>query len=73
MPDYKELYLKLFRASNQAIELLIAVQRECEEWYCSAEDTELEVLDFTKKDHSETETQAPGAGRGLEISANMGI
>lgn len=33
MPDYKEMYLKLFRASEQAISTLIAAQRECEEMY----------------------------------------
>lgn len=36
MPDYKELYLKLFRATEAAIDLLIAAQRECEELYLSA-------------------------------------
>ena len=46
MPDYKEMYLKLFRASNQAIEILIAAQQECEELYCVAADSEIQVLDF---------------------------
>ena len=31
--DYKELYLKLFRTTEQAIRLLIAAQQECEELY----------------------------------------
>ena len=35
-PDYKELYFKLFRASEQAIRLLIAAQQECEELYLSS-------------------------------------
>ncbi len=52
--DYKELYFKLFRATNQAVELLIAAQQECEELYCSAADSELRLLDFTKKDQPET-------------------
>lgn len=52
MPDYKELYFKLFRASNQAIELLIAAQQECEELYCSAEDSDSQMLDFPKKESS---------------------
>lgn len=47
MPDYKEMYLNLFRASNQAVELLIAAQQECEDLYCSTADSELQVLDFT--------------------------
>lgn len=53
MPDYKELYFKLFRASNQAIELLIAAQQECEELYCSATAPDMKVLTFTKKDSPE--------------------
>ncbi len=44
MPDYKEMYAKLFRASEQAIDLLIAAQRECEELYIQAADTRLEFL-----------------------------
>lgn len=33
MPDYKEMYLDLFRASEEALDILIAVQRKCEEMY----------------------------------------
>ena len=33
--DYKELYFKLFRATEKAINLLIDAQRECEELYLS--------------------------------------
>ena len=36
MPDYKELYLVLFRASEQAIRLLIEAQQRCEELYLGA-------------------------------------
>ena len=35
MPDYKTLYLKLLRATEQAANLLIAAQLECEELYGS--------------------------------------
>lgn len=38
MPDYKELYLKLFRASEDAIQILIKAQQECEEAVISEED-----------------------------------
>lgn len=31
MKDYKELYLKLFRASEAAINILIEAQQDCEE------------------------------------------
>ena len=33
MPDYKEMYLTLFRATEQAINLLIEAQRKTEEAY----------------------------------------
>ena len=36
-PDYKEMYLTLFRASEEALDILIAVQRKCEEMYLSAD------------------------------------
>ncbi len=31
MEDYKELYLKMVRASEKAIRILIEAQQECEE------------------------------------------
>ena len=34
MTDYKELYLKMFRASEKAINIMMEAQRECEELYC---------------------------------------
>ena len=34
MADYMELYLKMFRASEKAINILMEAQRECEELYC---------------------------------------
>ena len=42
MPDYQEMYLALFKASEEAINLLIEAQRECEELYMSARDGEEE-------------------------------
>ncbi len=44
MIDYKELYIKLFQATDRAANILIAAQRECEEMYVSAVDTELTVF-----------------------------
>ena len=44
MPDYKEMYLKLFRASEEAVNLLITAQRECEELYVKAPEPELKVI-----------------------------
>ncbi len=44
MADYKELYLKMFRASEEAINLLIAAQQTCEELYISQSEVELKIL-----------------------------
>lgn len=46
MSDDKEMYLKMFRAAEQAVNLLIAAQRECEEHYISAPETGLTVVSF---------------------------
>ncbi len=43
MTDYKKLYLKLFNASEDAINLLIKAQRECEEIILSS--CEQEIFD----------------------------
>lgn len=45
MPDYKEMYLTLFRATERAINLLIDAQQECEEMYLNAPETELVLLE----------------------------
>ena len=42
MVDYKKLYLKLFAATEDAINLLIKAQQECEELYINAEESEKE-------------------------------
>ena len=38
MPDYKELYLTMFRAAEEAVNILIAAQRKCEELYVDTPD-----------------------------------
>ena len=40
MPDYKEMYLSLFRATEKAINILIEAQNKCEDMYIEAEDEE---------------------------------
>lgn len=40
MIDYKKMYLTMLDASERAIEVLIAAQRECEELYINAADWE---------------------------------
>lgn len=47
MPDYKEMYLTLFRATEQAINLLIAAQQTCEDMYVNAsEDSRMQLSLF---------------------------
>ncbi|MBD5118507.1 MAG: hypothetical protein HDT37_05300 [Clostridiales bacterium] len=48
MPDYQKMYLTLFRATENAIELLIAAQRECEELYISATDSEENAISIVQ-------------------------
>ena len=38
--DYKEMYLKMMRATEKAIRILVDAQRECEELYVIAEERE---------------------------------
>lgn len=47
-PDYKEMYLKLFRASEAAINFLIAAQQECEEMYLCATGTQAQQAENEK-------------------------
>ena len=42
--DYKEMYLKMMRANEEAIRILVAAQRECEEMYLNAPEPELTIL-----------------------------
>lgn len=44
MPDYKKMYLTLFNATEEAVNLLITAQRECEELYISSEESETAPL-----------------------------
>lgn len=49
MPDYKKLYLKLFAASENAIETLIAAQRECEELILQEEASPFRVIELPEQ------------------------
>lgn len=49
MPDYKEMYFKLFRAAEEAINILIAAQRECEELYISRPEPAMNVVSLSEK------------------------
>lgn len=50
MPDYKEMYLKLFRATEEAVNLLIDAQQACEELYISAPEPQLKVVALPQRD-----------------------
>ena len=49
MPDYREMYLNMMRASEEAIRILIKAQQECEELYLSAEDEPIHILPLPEK------------------------
>jgi len=45
MPNYKEMYFKMLRASDKAIATLLQAQLECEECYLSANEPRLVLLE----------------------------
>lgn len=45
MADYKEMYRQLFRASEQAMNIIIKAQRECEEMYMSDEKAQVSPIE----------------------------
>ena len=53
MPVYKEMYLKLFRTSEAAVNNLIAAQQECEQLYLSASEPELKVITLQEQSSRE--------------------
>ena len=64
MPDYKEMYLRMVRKTEksvtrmeQALNILIAAQRECEEMYINAPDPiiKLSNLNTEKQQMKQTE------------------
>ena len=55
MPDYKEMYLKMFRAAEEAINILIAAQRDCEEMYIRDQEPVVRVLPSVKSDENQHE------------------
>ena len=45
MADYQKMYLTMLKASEEAINLLIRAQQECEELYISSPEPEIKVLE----------------------------
>lgn len=70
MPDYKKMYLTLFRAIEQAINTLIEAQRECEEMYISEQETELKVISMTDHADEKKERTLTVHNDGCEINAH---
>ena len=52
IPDWKEMYLHLFRAMEQSIDIQTDAQQQCEEMYISAPEHELRVLPKQDEDDS---------------------
>lgn len=50
MPDYKEMYLKIFRLSEQAANILITARRECEELTVSLPESEVRTISLSRED-----------------------
>lgn len=50
MPDYKNMYLKLFRSQTEAIALLQKAQQETEEMYISSEPVNIRILPSADND-----------------------
>lgn len=57
MADYKQMYYKLFRASEEAIRILITAQQECEELYINQPDPELSILTLAARYENSTDEQ----------------
>ncbi|MDF2838468.1 MAG: hypothetical protein K0S60_171 [Evtepia sp.] len=49
MLDYKEMYLKMFRASEQAMNIIISAQRESEELYISMTEPGTKIVSLPTK------------------------
>ena len=57
MPDYKEMYQKLFRSMTKAITILQEAQQATEEMYISSAPADIRVIDTDKKEGEKPDTQ----------------
>ena len=46
VPDYKEMYLTLIRATEKAINILIEAQQKCEEQYLAEDESKPKLIDL---------------------------
>ncbi len=44
MADYKSMYLRMIDATEEAINILVQTQRECEDIYMSADDAAIDLV-----------------------------
>jgi len=50
MPDYKEMYVKLFQSQSRAIGILQEAQLETEGMYIDSDPPDIRLLPFASKD-----------------------
>ena len=55
MPDYKEMYLKMFRASEKALNIIITARQECEELYIENSLPELKIVSLSTENNQSTD------------------
>jgi len=60
MPDYKEMYLTLFRATESAVNILLAAQRECEDLYLNAPEPGLKFIPRPDEKRKARQQTSPG-------------
>ena len=58
MSDYREMYLKMVKASEQAVNILIAAQQACEELYITLPEMRLAVVPLSAKKEACTEEES---------------
>lgn len=59
MPDYKEMYQKLFCSMTKAIAILQEAQQVTEEMYISAEPADIRVLGTVQTEDSTPDDKTP--------------
>lgn len=65
MPAYKEMYLKMFGAFEDAISILIEAQRECEELYIANPEPTVEIVPFLQESNRSTDGKKASDGKSL--------
>ena len=61
--DYKEMYLTMVRAAEDAINILIEAQRKCEQLYLDAAEPDIRLLHPEGSPPDDREQQGTAAGR----------